>query len=268
MNNKEIHNLNYTKKELQLLYWQAKARDIKKKELKDIKKALYEIVNLGQHSSDFLLLLKVLKYIPEKSLKSIENGTFTNFYQKLANKEKNEYGPFYKGDYYHCIKLLILLYTDYSNISSIEEFNYISKAFIELIYIDNNEELTNIIFNINPHLSYIIEDYKRYKELKQIKNNNIFDNTYIKIEDLYHNLQVTLLMNIELFNYQYQLPTDIISFLYDNYESTKYILNQYDNCKDKYQFSKLIINEYLTHINKTNNLSNIPNQKLKKLIQK
>ena len=64
------------------------------------------------------------------------------------------------------------------------------------------------------------------------------------------------------------ISSDIISFLYDNYESTKYILNQYDNCKDKYQFSKLIINEYLTHINKTNNLSNIPNQKLKKLIQK
>ena len=50
MNNKEIHNLNYTKKELQLLYWQAKARDIKKKELKNIKKALYEIVNMGQYS--------------------------------------------------------------------------------------------------------------------------------------------------------------------------------------------------------------------------
>jgi len=46
--------IKYNRQELQLLYWQAKARDIKKKELKDIKKALYEIVSIGQYSPDFM----------------------------------------------------------------------------------------------------------------------------------------------------------------------------------------------------------------------
>lgn len=266
MDIKKANNLHYTKKELELLYWQAKARDIKKKELKDIKKALYEIVNLGQYSYDFQCLIKILKYLPEKSLKNIENGSFTNLYQKLAKKENNENGSFYKGDYHHCINLLILLYTDYPDILSIEEFEFISKSFIELIYIDSNEELTNIIFDINPHLSYIIEDYERYKKLKN--KTNILDNTYYKMNDLYHNLQVTFLMTPELFNYQYQLPTDIISFLYNDIETRKYILNQYDNCKDKYQFSKQIIIEYLNLKKELNNISNIHKKKILKTIKR
>lgn len=269
---KEAENLHYSKKELQLIYWQAQARDIKKKELKDIKKALYEIIDLGQPSSTFINLLKTLKCLPDKALKSIENGEFTNIYIKLKNKERNEQGPFYKGDFHHCINLLLLLYTDYSNINSKQEFDLISSSFIEQIYIDNNEELINMIFNINPHLSYIIEDYKRYKNITKNKKSNIFDNTPNKLDNIYRNLQVTLLMHINIFNYKYNLPTDIIQFLYDNIELTsKTILKSYNNCEDKYKFTKILLIEYLILKNKTENLPSISseelNHKIKKLLK-
>lgn len=269
----EAQKIHYKKKELQLLYWQAQARDIKKKELKDIKKALYEIVDLGQYSSDFIQLIKVLKCLPDKALKSIENGEFTNFYIKLANKENNEYGAFYKGTFQHCINLLILLYTDYSNINSQEEFFLVSISFNELIYIDSNEELTNIIFNINPHLSYLIKDYKRFKEFDPKRSFSLFDNIAVKLEELYHNLQVALLMHIDIFNYRYNLPTDIILFLYDNIKTTqKTILESYTNCKDKCQFAKALLIEYLILKNSDNSLNNNQleeqlNQKMKKLLK-
>lgn len=265
--------LKYNKQELQLLYWQAKARDIKKKELKDIKKALYEIVSLGQYSPDFMDLIKILKCLPDKALRSIENGEFTKFYTLLAKKEKNEYGPFYKGNFNNCNMLLRLLYTDYSKINNSEEFNLISDSFIQQIYIENNEELINMIFNINPHLAYVLEDYKRYKDYGPKFTFNIFDSITSKLNELYNDLQTTLLMNIELFNYQYTIPTDIIIFLLENIETTRNtIIEPYSKYEDKYQFCKIIMNEYNKLKNSENKLNNkqleeILNQKTKKLLK-
>lgn len=262
---KEANNLHYSKKELQLLYWQAQARDIKKKELKDIKKSLYEIIDLGQPSSIFINLLKTLKCLPNNALKRIENGEFKKFYTILKNKEHNENGPFYKGDFHHCIKLLTLLYTNYFDINSKQEFELVSNSFNELIYINDSEELNNMIFNINPHLSYIIEDYKRYQELTSTINYKNYNNIVNDLDKLHKNLQVALLINIELFNYQYQLPTDIILFLYDNFESAnKNLLKSYNESEDKYQFAKTLLTEYLNLLNNKNNLHS--NKKYKKII--
>jgi len=264
--------IKYNRQELQLLYWQAKARDIKKKELKDIKKALYEIVSLGQYSPDFLDLIKILKTLPDKALKSIENGDFTKFYTILAKQNNNEYGPFYKGNFYNCNMLLRLLYTDYSKISTNEEFNTISNSFIMALYIKGNEELLNIIYNINPHLSYILEDYQRYKEYGPKYNFNTFDSITHKLNDLYHDLQTTLLMNMEPFNYQYTLPTNIILFLLENIETTRNtIIESYSKYEDKYQFCKIIINEYIKFKNSEDILNNKQleeqiNEKTKKLL--
>lgn len=249
--------LKYNKQELQLLYWQAKARDIKKKELKDIKKALYEIVSLGQYSPDFMDLIKILTTLPENKLKNIENGEFTKFYTILAKQNNNEYGAFYKGNFQNCNMLLRLIYTDYNTISNDIEFTTISDSFIMTYYIEENEKLLNIIFNINPHLSYILEDYQRYKKHKQQFSFNVFDSIHYILNKLYNDLQTTLLMNIELFNYQYTIPTDIIMFLLENIKTTRNtIIESYSEYKDKYKFCKIIINEYIKFKNNENILDN------------
>ena len=266
--------IKYNSQELQLLYWQAKARDIKKKELKDIKKALYEIVSLGQYSPDFMDLIKILKTLPDKALKSIENGDFTKFYTILAKQNNNEYGPFYKGNFNNCNMLLRLIYTDYNKINTNIEFTTVSDSFIMSHYIKENEDLLNIIFNVNPHLSYILEDYQRYKDYKHQFNFNVFDSIHYKLNDLYHDLQTTLLMNIELFNNQYTIPTDIILFLLENIETTRNtIIESYSKYEDKYQFCIIIINEYIKFKNSEDLLNNKQleekiNQKTKKLLNK
>ena len=109
----QLLDINYSRKQLKSIFFDAACRNIKNPELDNIKEALYEIIPIGQYSLyTFSDLIQILKILPADALKSIENGEFINIYNKVAQLQRLD-----KRDFTICNNLLLLIYTNYKNIN-------------------------------------------------------------------------------------------------------------------------------------------------------
>ena len=93
MNIKEANNLHYTKKELELLYWQAKARDIKKKELNteqalQLAEEINELWEEAEKRWSIIIFHQELDSIKISIIavkSSLESGDIEYSYQQIEN---------------------------------------------------------------------------------------------------------------------------------------------------------------------------------------
>ncbi len=207
---KEYFNENYTKKQLYNLYTEAMCDEISDSRFVRIKDALHETVHLGQFSSDtFIDLLDTLFILQDSALRDIESGNFAIFYKA--------YESHFNGipeDFYYVSIFLRTIYTDYKNISNIDEYKWLcdnSMLYIRDVTFLKDKKINESIMKANKSLGKLllshanIVDYNAVKEkqynIEQIK-------AYTTIEC---NLLVSFLTGPEDYSSDYSLPTKLLN---------------------------------------------------------
>lgn len=206
----------YSKKELYNLYLEASCDELTDPRFNRIRGALNETIPMAQYNYDsFINLLDSLFEISDTGLANIESGNFRDFYKAYL---ANSIGM--PEDYYYMSVFIDVLYTNYRNINSLDDYLYLSHKGM-VLFKDlgkyNKSELMEPIKNANKELGELLETHAKLVDYnKPLEKGYNLDQTlaYSKAECA---LLVSFLINIDEYNHDYSIPSRIMNNLVDSY---------------------------------------------------
>ena len=237
----------YSKQQMFKLYNDALFNKIKDSRLSRIKGALHKVVYLGIYNrNSFEYLINALLSLSDSALLDILSGNFNNFYNAYYSYYGHITGM--PRDFYMISYLLRGIYTDYSNVL-IDDYSWLCNYCMPYLYdipsfkdpdVDTclataNYDLSELLKITHNNIDYELIDTKRFS----------FDDK-IKIDNLKTHLLVTFLMNINNYDHQYKMPTDLFNLLIKEIDEDDIIrLGKFlNNSPNNYNFAKRILDEY------------------------
>ena len=229
--------MNYTNYELEKIYIDACNHSISNKELESIKDALYILTPISEFNIEgYAKLIKILKGIPKDKLDKISD--FKELYDSGYKDVTNiSFG------YTVCNYVLNALFTDYSNVTTKKEFKTLSNDIGYVFPCITKESSIDTIWKINPDLKEILINSFKFFSKKPSINEGFGYTT--AINTMYEEAVVTFLVNKELYNNDYALPSKVMISLLDNRYDSLELMSMYFNCKDVESFMKALFNTYI-----------------------
>ena len=205
---------NYSKKQLENLYWEAMCNEIKDSRFDRIKGALHETVHLGQYSKEsFIDLLDTLFQLSDRALADIEKGNFRYFYKAYLTHTVGM-----PEDYYYMSLFLNGIYADYKNLKVLADYQYLSDEcmlFMRDLGKLNDKRIMSAIMNYNPDLAQLLISHANtvnYKKGHEKKYNIDQMAAYTSIEC---SLLVSFLIGVDDYASDYSLPTRLLNEMVD-----------------------------------------------------
>ena len=226
----------YTEEELNEIYEKVCEERLDNKELKNIREALYLITPLAEFSPDlYQEVILSLKSVGRNSDKI--NYNFIELYaiylQELPTACEN---------YEVCSELVRALYTDLSKVKTNSSFDRLVESFLYLYPVASNNEALEIIKNINKPLGEILINSQCFFDNRPTLLDGI---NYIEtINKIFREMMIIFLQNIDSYDYDYMLPSNVIMCLMDNRIDAMKVMELYYSKKDVRPFITALLNKY------------------------
>jgi len=226
--------MNYTEQELIEIYMLALEKNIKDEELTDIKEALYIITPLLKEPipelyDEILFLLKSTGL----NISKIDAG-FVDVYDTYCNNADRKF-----NSYELCANLINILYAPLPKTA--ENYDNYANSLSFVFPVSTNNEVFEKIKEINAPLGNLLLNSREF-----IDNRPGLQDGPLYLQGIHHifeDLIIAFLKNIDYYEYDYTMPSNIIMNILENRSFARKILEIYYE-KDNEAFARALLNRY------------------------